>query len=139
MKSKRRSARRPSAPAIPVFDDGIPVDPYWNGSGREGRKAKQLCRQVAQTLDLVLSGDCRDELLQCLHVLSVVPAPNSSRLLVVVKASLPEAEFDRAAIMAELESQSGRLRAEVATAIHRKRVPILTFHVVGPTWVPEAG
>ncbi len=42
---------------------------------KENRKAKQLCRQVLETLDLVLSGDCRDELLQSLHVVSVVPAP----------------------------------------------------------------
>ena len=62
---------------------------------KENRKAKQLCRQVAETLDLILSGDCRDELLQSLHVISVVPAPNSSRLLVTVLADLAAEFFDR--------------------------------------------
>jgi ribosome-binding factor A len=102
------------------------------GSHKESRKAKQLCRQVAQTLDLVLSGDCRDELLQSLHVISVVPAPNSSRLLVTVSADLPVEEFDRQEILESLERQTGRLRAEVAASISRKRVPSLVFHVIGP-------
>jgi len=100
-------------------------------SYNEGRKAKQLCRQVADTLDLVL-GDCRDDRLQALQVISVVPAPNSSRLLVTVSADLPGAEFDRQEILELLDQQTGRLRGEVAASINRKRVPALAFHVVGP-------
>jgi ribosome-binding factor A len=100
-------------------------------SHNEGRKAKQLCRQVADTLELVL-GDCRDERLQALHVISVVPAPNSSRLLVTVSVDLPSAEFDRQEILELLDQQTGRLRGEVAASINRKRVPALAFHVVGP-------
>jgi ribosome-binding factor A len=108
-----------------------------NKDHKESRKAKQLCRQVAQTLDLVLSGDCRDELLQSLHVISVVPAPNSSRLLVTVLADLPEEVFDRREILERLDDQTGRLRAEVAASINRKRVPSLVFHVVGqPPCIP---
>lgn len=101
-------------------------------SHNEGRKARQLCRQVADTLDLVLSGDCRDERLQALHVISVVPAPNSSRLLVTVSIDLPITAFDRQEILEQLGQQTGRLRGEVAASIHRKRVPALVFHVVGP-------
>lgn len=101
-------------------------------SHKESRKAKQLCRQVAETLDLVLSGDCRDELLQSLHVISVVPAPNSSRLLVTVSSDLSIEAFDRQEILGLLERQAGRLRSEVAASINRKRVPSLVFHVVGP-------
>ena len=97
----------------------------------DGRKAKQLCRQVADTLDLVL-GDCHDERLQALHVISVVPAPNSSRLLVTVSTDLPGDEFDPQEILELLEQQTGRLRGEVAAAINRKRVPALAFLVVGP-------
>lgn len=102
------------------------------GDHKEGRKARQLCRQVADTLDLVLSGECRDERLQALRVVSVVPAPNSTRLLVTVFASLPDEEFDRAEILELLERQTARLRREVAASIHRKRVPTLVYHVVGP-------
>jgi len=97
----------------------------------EGRKAKQLCRQVADTLDLVL-GDCHDERLQALHVMSVVPAPHSSRLLVTVSADLAGDEFDPQEILQLLDQQTGRLRGEVAASINRKRVPILAFLVVGP-------
>ena len=76
--------------------------------------------------------DCHDELLQSLHVISVVPAPNSSRLLVTVSADLPIETFDRQEILELLERQTGRLRAEVAASINRKRVPSLVFHVIGP-------
>jgi ribosome-binding factor A len=85
---------------------------------------------VSATLDLVLSGDCRDERLHSLHVISVVPAPNSSRLLVTVCADLPAEEFDRQEILDLLERQTGRLRSKVAASINRKRVPSLAFHVV---------
>ena len=101
-------------------------------SHKESRKAKQLCRQVTEILDLVLSGDCSDELLQSLHVISVVPAPNASRLLATVFADLPTDRFDRQEILGLLERHTGRLRAEVAASINRKRVPSLAFHVVGP-------
>jgi ribosome-binding factor A len=98
---------------------------------KESRKAKQLCRQVAETLDYVLSGDCRDETLQSLQVLSVDPAPNASRLLVTVRADLPDDQFDRQSILESLAGQTGRLRCEVAASINRKRVPALVFNVVG--------
>ncbi|MFK7767483.1 MAG: ribosome-binding factor A [Mariniblastus sp.] len=92
------------------------------------KKAKQLCRQVAQTLDLVL-GDCDDELMQSLSVGSVQPAPDSSRMLVTVIADVPQGEFDRVQIQLQLKEQTGRLRAEVGRSISRKRVPNLTFSI----------
>ena len=49
------------------------------------RKACQLCRQVAETLDEVLA-DCGDEILRGLRVTSAVPYPDASRLLVTVAA-----------------------------------------------------
>jgi ribosome-binding factor A len=97
---------------------------------RQGRKSKQLCRQAAETLDLVLSGDCRDETLQSLRVLSVVPAPNSSRLLVTVGTDLPQGQVDRQSILERLAEQMGRLRCEVAASIHRRKAPSLVFNVV---------
>lgn len=103
---------------------------------KEGRKAKQLCRQVAETLDLVLSGDCSDERLQALHVMAVVPAPNTSRLLVTVAADLPADAFDRRQIEELLDRQADRLRTEVAASIHRKRAPALAFRVMGPLSPP---
>ena len=108
---------------------------------KQNRKAKQLCRQVAETLELVLSGECSDELLQSLHVLTVEPAPDASRLLVKLCADVPPERFDRQAILNLVAGQSGRLRCEVATAITRKRTPTLVFDVVGPgeTGLRETG
>jgi hypothetical protein len=125
-------------------DDG--VDPRtesrssWD-AGRDrvpNRKALQLCGQVARTLAGVF-GECGDPVLRDLLVESVVPAPNSSRLLVTV--SLPsqvlgmteEASADRVRRVNEhLERAHGLLRAEAATAIHRRRTPDLLFRVVVP-------
>lgn len=115
-------------------DDGVDPRNYVKRSSRgstENRKAKQLCRQVAEVLDLVLSGACRDEELQCLRVEHVVPAPDSSRLLVTVFADAPREEFDREATMRLLQEQTGRLRSEVAASINRKRTPMLIFNVLG--------
>ena len=116
-------------------DDMVSADFFSKGTPnrRDSRKAKQLCRQVAETLDLVLSGDCRDELIQSLHVMSVEPAPNSSRLLVVVTSDLPAEQYDWQRIMDRLREQAGRLRSEVAASINRKKVPLLAFHLLGPS------
>ena len=114
-------------------DDAVDPREYFKKSpksGSQGRKSKQLCRQVAETLDMVLSGECRDERLQSLHVISVEPAPDTSRMLVTVESDLPTEEFDYAAILAALAAQTGHLRAEVATSINRKKTPSLVFNVV---------
>ena len=118
-------------------DEGVEPDRHLAGRNwnqKENRKAKQLCRQVAETLELVLSGECQDELLQSLRVISVVPAPNSSRLLVSVSADLLPGQYDRQRILELLDDHSRRLRSEVAASINRKRVPQLVFQVVGPSW-----
>lgn len=136
MASNKRMRRRLATSRCHIHDnDRIdPNDPsYWNQSNdRHGRKAKQLCRQVAETLDMVLSGECRDELLQSLRVESVEPAPNAGRMLVTLCADLPQEQFDRGHILELLEKQTGRLRAEVAASITRKRAPSLVFHILGP-------
>ena len=116
-------------------DDGVDPREFFrkdNNRHKENRKARQLCHQVAQTLELVLSGDSRDEILQSLHVVSVEPAPDSSRLLVVVATDLPVEQFDPVDIVARLGRHTARLRSEVAGAIARKRVPLLVFQVTGP-------
>src|SRR4051812_4307536 len=60
-----------------------------SGPKGPGRKAWQLGRQVAETLDAVLAGESRDELLRGLRVVSVTPAPDASRLLVTVALRAP--------------------------------------------------
>jgi ribosome-binding factor A len=126
-------------------DDG--VDPRtesrsawdaWRGQV-PNRKALQLCGQVARTLASVF-GECGDPVLRELLVQSVVPAPNSSRLLVTVSVpghmlgTAADSPADQARRVSQhLERSHGLLRAEVAAAIHRRRTPDLLFRVVVPS------
>jgi ribosome-binding factor A len=94
----------------------------------KNRKALQLCAQVAETLTQVLGGECDDDLLRDLLVESVVPAPSSARLLVTV--SLADPRVSREEVLGRLEAVRSRLRAEVVSAIHRRKAPDLDFLVV---------
>lgn len=99
--------------------------------GGDDRKTLQLCSQVADTLNYVLSGELDDELLQNLQVMSVVPAPNASQLLVTVyPIAATDTACDAAEIRGRLMRAVGRLRAEVAASITRKKAPRLLFQVV---------
>lgn len=100
------------------------------GGRRSGRKAMQLCGQVARTLAAVLAGECGDDHLRDLVVESVEPAPNAGRLLVTLSLA-PSAEPGHADQAAQsLERARGRLRAEAASAVHRRRAPDLVFRLV---------
>ncbi len=115
----RRSGRdgRTRASGGPAFGPGAPAQPV-------DRKAAQLCRQVAVTLDEVLA-DCGDDVLRDLHVVDVAPFPDASRLMVTVSAvdagapgtPVPEA------VLEHLQHAGGHLRREVAAAVTRKRAP----------------
>lgn len=115
-------------------DDGVDPRDFFQPTrkrDKDCRKAKQLCRQVEKTLDLIFSGEMHDDFLGGLHVVSVTSA-DSSALVVTVVADVPPEEFNRTEIEARLAKISGRLRSEVARAITRKRTPLLVFHVLGP-------
>jgi ribosome-binding factor A len=93
------------------------------------RKALQLCHQVAETLEEVLA-ECGDGLLQALRVIDVEPAPDASRLLVTVAIDgLPQEAIDLGVVHKHLAHASGHLRSEVATAITRKRAPVLVYRL----------
>jgi ribosome-binding factor A len=127
--AKRRFSRKPPAGlcAEPEADDGI--DPRFLPKGAQSRvtnrKALQLCKQVERALSVALEGD----VLRDLTVQSVLPAPDSSRLLVTFSHRGGEA-IASAAVLAALDEARARLRAAVAAAIHRKKTPELAFHVV---------
>jgi ribosome-binding factor A len=116
-------------------DDGL--DPRFDrrGGRAEGkRKTLQLCREAERTLSAVLAGECDDDLLRDLIVLSVVPAPNAGRLLVTL--ALPEsAGVSVEEALQRLLGAAGHLRSEVAAAVSRRKTPELAFNVVtgGPT------
>ena len=95
------------------------------------RKTLQLCAQVERALALALAG-CGDEVLQDVMIESVRPGPDGSILVVTVL--LPGGPGARGAreVLAALERARGLLRAEIAAAIHRQRVPELAFRFAVP-------
>jgi ribosome-binding factor A len=108
-------------------------------SGSAGdRKALQLCRQVAQTLDAVLA-ECGDAVLHGLTVTSVAPFPDASRLLVTLTPfeARPGKSVDARSILDHVKHAAGHLRREVATAVTRRRAPLLVYQLAEPS-VAEA-
>jgi ribosome-binding factor A len=136
--NKPRHKRRPVKPQIELLcaeigpEDG--VDPRYvhraPAPNRGARKTLQLCKQVERELSLALAGDCADPVLGDLQVISVDPAPNSGRLLVTVSPSPSAAPLDPTEVTTHLARASGKLRCEIAAAIHRKKTPELTFCVL---------
>ena len=117
MSQHRRSLRRPRSPDAGT--DSFPGPTH-------ARKDLQLCRQVAETLQLVL-GDCGDDVLRDLHVVRVVPAPDASQLLVIVGSAPGETPAAARDVLDRLHAHAAGFRAEVAHAITRKRAPALLF------------
>lgn len=112
-------------------EDGLDPRLYFRkrSETKVKRKALQLCGEVAKTLNQALAWEMSDEVLSSLLVESVVPAPDCSRLLVTLSVPASAATVSPEQIRARLQRASGRLRAEVAAAIHRRRVPELAFQL----------
>jgi ribosome-binding factor A len=127
--------------------EGDGQDPHWRAPRRSRRrssrrahaaerrlerKAHQLCRQVAVTLDEVFA-ECGDSVLRGLHVVDVVPYPDASRLLATVTLvdGRPKA-IAPADVLKHLERASGHLRCEITAAVTRKRAPLLLYRVAAP-------
>ena len=112
-------------------DDCIDPHDYFRSrrpQSKENKKTLQLCRQVACCLNLVL-GDCDDPIVQLMSVVDVIPAPDSSRVLVTLAVDCQSVDFDRDHALARATRQLPRLRNEIARSIHRKRVPNLTLQL----------
>ena len=90
------------------------------------RKERQLCRQVQEAVSEALAG-IEDDVLLDVWVSSVEPAPDAGRLAIIIEAPNRVSPED---VLARLDKNAGFLRAEVAGAITRKRVPTLTFRVL---------
>jgi ribosome-binding factor A len=91
------------------------------------RKTLQLCRQVQRALMLALAGECNDDLLRQVSVDCVRAAGGAGHLLVsvIVPADLAVVE-----VLTRLNARAGQLRSIIASAICRKRVPMLSFIAV---------
>lgn len=116
-------------------DDAVDPREFFRKKYRsKNSKALRLCKQVSETLALVLSGELSDEILQALDVFSVQPAPHTRRLLVVVCPSIELRDsVTPDQIVEKLNNVCGFLRAEVAKAISRRKAPTLIFEVVWPS------
>lgn len=103
---------------------GDGIDPRYDREEKRvsNRKALQLCAQVADSLNLIFPS-LKDEILRELYVVSVVPAPDSTQLLVTVQGNHED-------VANRLAVASGLLRTEVAQCISRKRVPNLKFRYI---------
>src|SRR5215472_4443321 len=115
----RKPSRKDFLSAAADVRPGDGLDPRFDrGGGRPAgkRKTLQLCREAERTLSAVLSGECDDDVLRELIVLSVVPAPNAGRLLVTValpaSAGVPAEEVLQCLLRA-----SGHLRGELAASV----------------------
>jgi ribosome-binding factor A len=113
-------------------DDFIDPKEYFRDQtdfSKQDRKALQLCRQVEQTLSYVLCDTDDASMLEMLQVVSVIPAPDASRLLVTLQADNSK-NYDHPTALAAIEEHKGRLRTEVANSISRKRAPMLIYNVI---------
>ncbi|MBI5760357.1 MAG: hypothetical protein HZA46_17720 [Planctomycetales bacterium] len=96
-----------------------------------GRKTLQLCHQVAETLNYVLSGECDDDVLRNFYAVRVDAAGDPSCLLVTVGPLDAGDQTPMADVLQRLARVSGKLRTEVAHSISRRKAPQLLFRVVG--------
>ncbi len=105
--------------------------PYRKSNG-DRRKTLQLCGQISREINYVLAGECDDDILRNLYVVSIEPAPDASRLLVNIGQSIPDESLSKIEILQRLNAASGKLRFEIAHAINRRRVPELMFCIANP-------
>ncbi len=101
-------------------------------SGSGLRKSLQLCKQVEQTLNQVLSGECDDDVLRELLVVGVQPLAGTSQLLVMVQPFDPVSSPGVPEILEHLQRAKARLRETVAETVSRRKVPDLLFQVAAP-------
>ena len=108
-------------------------DPYPLSENKRRKfddpKTLRLCRQIQEALQLALSGECGDEVLQQVFVDSVKPGADPARLAVYVE--VPE-DLSPVDVLSRLEKARGLLRSMAAAAISRKKVPDLEFRTRGP-------
>lgn len=92
-------------------------------------KDMQLCKRAKRTADLVFAGETLNQLLRELVVDRVELSANGNQLLmtVLVEPNLPPEQT--VSIADALTHVKGYVRAAVAQAIERKRVPAIRFRI----------
>lgn len=127
--SKRNDPRRDLCANI-YDDDGINprLERKDQASRNTSHKDRQLCKQVGTPINAALQGKAASAILRDLMVIDVEPAPDASRLRVVVDGPALQ-RVGIAAALDELRTARGFLRLAVGEAISRKRVPELVFAI----------
>lgn len=131
-------------PATLPLPGGTPelAGPPALGGPPADRNTGRVCREVLRTLTETL-GSCSDPVLSELTVLAVEPAPDASRLLVLVGLpALGTTTVDDAVetVRARLADCRGLFRRDIAAALQRRRTPELAFQVLKrSTPIPDAG
>ncbi|MCA9214990.1 MAG: hypothetical protein KDB27_18100 [Planctomycetales bacterium] len=93
-------------------------------------KDQQLCSQVSHALSYCIGEGEPQEIMECVRVESVVPAPDASRLMVTVSFDSSDKSITYDSVVQALESNNSRLRFEVSQTINRKKTPQLAFCVI---------
>lgn len=135
MRINKRQRERLLKQHCGAINDDDAIDPrhyFYNKRkpNRKYRKSYQLCRQVADTLQLVLRDG--DPNLDSVSVVDVLPAPDSKRMLVLVRIQPVREVLSASSIestMAILQNHIPRLRSEIARTINRKKTPQLIFEL----------
>jgi ribosome-binding factor A len=99
-------------------------------SARPDHRVHSLCRQAQEAVSLAFAEAAADERLDGAWIASVDPLSGPGRL--VVSVVLPPGADGKAvdAAWVALREMAPWVRSEVARAIHRKRVPELSFRVL---------
>jgi ribosome-binding factor A len=121
---RRRSPRRTGELRLQIGAASEAACPGW-AAAVEPREL-QLCAQAQRALEFAIGSECRDEALQDLVLVDVVPDPTVRRL----RGPAEMDEEDRARRLQRLVAARGFLRSQVAGAIHRKRTPELVFELL---------
>ncbi|MDC1141731.1 hypothetical protein OAU50_01445 [Planctomycetota bacterium] len=132
MKRKRKS-RKKTLPICSAVREGDGSDPRFDRleafNRQTHRKQLALCEQAARAIQITLASDVRDQELSELVLVRVVPAPNTTRLLVQL-ATIETTESSVDELTAKLNRPKSLFREEVAQAICRRKTPDVTFTVI---------
>jgi len=97
---------------------------------RSSRKTWQLCAQVRRALESGLTEGTSHSLLQSAYVGAVDPAPDATQLLVTIYVRESASMKQLQDLQTLLSQHQGRLRAVVAAAITRRKMPTLKLRVL---------
>jgi hypothetical protein len=100
------------------------------------RKALQLCSQIRWALEYEINETLEGQ--EAVTVSDVLPAPNTSNLLVMLETLEPVTWEQAALIEHKMHLRAAALRSIVSQCIQRRKTPSLTFRV-RPRLEPPGG